>query len=333
MVTRPCTRRAWLSAAACTVAGCAVVDGAAPPPGWATAPSAAREAQRPPPGPALLTPWQTVQGGWGDALPGGGSTRILLRAPMAVAARADIVWVGDAGWRRWFRLDRPRDRLLPLGPFTPAGADHATGLALQPDGSAWWADAAAARVRALDPAGRERGALGDERLLARPVAVAQPVPGGDLFVADAQTAQIVVLSALGTVLRRFGSADLQSVAALVSGPEGLYALDRLAQQVVVFTPEGRALRAVGSETLVQPRALAVDEAGRVFVGDDANQTIHTFTGAARPTAFGGFGNAPGRFGRIDALAVSGGQLWVADSANARLQVLLVSTPSLMEGGR
>jgi hypothetical protein len=83
---------------------------------------------------------------------------------------------------------------------------------------------------------------------------------------------------------------------------------------------------------VQPRALAVDASGRVFVSDDAGQVIKVFRGTRLIATAGGSGAAPGRFGRIEALAVDGNLLYVADSANARVQVMMVAPPSMDPGG-
>jgi DNA-binding beta-propeller fold protein YncE len=157
--------------------------------------------------------------------------------------------------------------------------------------------------------------------------VATEAPG-DIFVADSTDARVVVFEPYGRVIRRFGETKLQSVAAMVAGPLGLYVVDRLAQQVVVFGYDGSVRQSFGEGVLVQPRAIAVDAAGRVFVADDADQTIRVFLDGEHIANAGGQGSAPGRFGRIDALAVDGNLLAVADSLNARVQLLLVSPESL-----
>ena len=119
---------------------------------------------------------------------------------------------------------------------------------------------------------------------------------------------------------------------LERGPLGLYVVDRLARQVIVFGYDGSVRQSFGEGVLVRPRAIAVDSAGRVFVGDDADQSIRVFLDGEHIANAGGQGSAPGRFGRIDALAVDGNLLAVADSLNARVQLLLVSPESLRRPG-
>jgi DNA-binding beta-propeller fold protein YncE len=208
-------------------------------------------------------------------------------------------------------------------------------LQIGADGSAWLVEPAAARVLQLDSAGRVRRTLRDERLASRPIAVVATETPGDIFVADSTDARIVVFEPFGRVIRRFGEGTLQSVAAMVAGPLGLYVVDRLAQQVVVFGYDGSVRQSFGAGMLVAPRAIAVDAAGRVFVADDADQTIRVFLDGEHIANAGGRGSAPGRFGRIDAMAADGGMLAVADGVNARVQLLLISPESLRrpEGAR
>jgi len=98
----------------------------------------------------------------------------------------------------------------------------------------------------------------------------------------------------------------------------------------VFALDGTVRYAFGEESLLQPRAISVDAAGRVFVADDSDQTIKVFFGGERIAVVGGRGSAPGRFGRVDAMAIDGNLLAVADSVNARVQILLVSPESLRQ---
>lgn len=326
------------------LAGCAPLEVIAPPPppaGHVAAPTP--DARASAPAGALLTPWTTLTGGWRASLPQPGAPlsvmppatqRINFQLPVGVALRGDLMLIADAGWRQLFRLERSRDQMVALGPYATALAgDHATSLQIGSDGSVWLADPAAGRVVQLDAFGRVRRALRDERAASRPVAVwASEVPG-DVYVADSTEARIVVFEPFGRALRSFGGGKLQSLAGMAPGPEGLYVVDRLAQQVVVFDLDGRVRRSFGEDSLVQPRAIAVDAAGRVFVGDDADQTIKVYLDGQRIAIFGGSGNTPGRFGRIDGLAVDGNLLAVADGVFARVQLLMVSPESLRSPGR
>lgn len=327
-MVKPSLRRRSLALSgvslALALAGCAAEDAAV---------------RRPPEnrGNALLTPWLTLNGGWrldqAPLRPGRATgPRLQFLQPVGVAARGDVVLVADAAARTLWRLDRSRDTMAAFAPFTGSGAEQGVSIQLGNDLSAWVALPAEHMVVQYDARGRVVRQWRDEANAARPVAVAVPEHRGDVLIGDGATAQVMVFDPMGRtreLLGRGRSAALQSIAAMALGPRGLYVLDRIAQQVVVLGAQGEVLELIGENQLVQPRALAVDRSGRVFVSDDIDQRIKVFRGTRLLTAVGGVGAGPDRFGRIEALAIDGHLLYVADSLNARVQVMLV-TPSSME---
>lgn len=322
-------RRAVLAGAASLaagVAGCAA-DGAAEKPAGTSGAT------------PLFSPWLSITGGWRlepqrlpqVARPIGPRQNFLQ--PVGVAALGDIVLVADAGARTVWRLDRGRDAMAPFARFTGAGAEQGASLQIGNELGAWIALPAEHMVVQYDAAGRELRRWQDEANAPRPVAVAVPESRSEVLVGDAATAQVVVFDPLGRTVRLLGGGRtraLQSISAMVLGPGGLYVLDRLAQQVVVLGPAGEVLEIIGENHLVQPRALAVDRSGRVFVSDDSDQRIKVFRGTRLLASAGGFGSGPARFGRIEALAIDGHMLYIADSLNARVEVMLVA-PASMEG--
>jgi hypothetical protein len=320
---------AGMGALAFGLAGCAS-DGAP-----VTQPAAA-------PTDGLVTPWLTLNGGWRadprSPLPTAplAGPRLNFVQPVGVAAQGDILMVADAGARTLWRLERSRDAMAALAPFTGSGAEQGASLQLGNDFSTWVALPAEHAVVQYDARGRLVRQWRDEFNAARPVAVAVPEDRSQLLVGDAATAQIVVFNPLGRVmgvLRGSRGHVLQSIAALCIGPRGIYVLDRLAQQVVVLDAKGEVIELVGENQLVQPRAMTVDRSGRVFVSDNADQRIRVFRGAKLLATAGGVGAGPGRFGQIESLAVDGNMLYVADSLNARVQVMLVAPPSMEGEGR
>jgi hypothetical protein len=343
------TRRRWLGAwggllAAPLLPGCAALEETAAPAALSGGTIQPAGGGAPAPGTPLLTPWLTLNGAWrgsdanAAALPAPvvPLARLQLQQPMGVTAHNERVVLYDAGLRQLLRWDRTQDRLIPMSNAgsvgAPLNADHAMGLQLLADGSVWVAEPLAGQVLNIDLNGRVRRTLRDSTRASRPVAVVQ-LPGSlDVCVGDSTEALITVFSTTGRALTRWGGGALQSISAMAHGPQGLVVLDRLAQQVLVFDREGRVQQTFGDDSLLQPRALAVDMHGRVYVGDDGDQRIKAFSAdGERLAQVGGSGNAPGRFGRIDALGADGAQLYVADSRNARLAVLLIAPPSLGNG--
>ena len=285
----------------------------------------------------LLTPWLSLNGGWradpnvplrGAA---GSGPRVNFVQPVGVAARGPVLLVADAGARMLWRLDRTQDTVTALVAFTGSVPDHGASLQLGDDLSAWVALPAEHAVVQVDYRGRIVRRWRDDANASRPVAVALPDDRGELRVGDAATSKVVIFDSLGRARRLLGggvNSSLQSIAAMAFGPLGLYVLDRVAQQVVVLGPGGEVIELIGENQLVRPRAMAVDRSGRVFVSDDADQRIRVFRSRQLLATFGGVGAGPGRFGRIESMAVDANLLYVADSQNARVQVLLVAPPSM-----
>jgi hypothetical protein len=321
--------------------GCAVGTAPSATASSATPAAAAAAATAAATGPALLTPWLTITGGWRaptSAAPLGAPTtgaRINLIQPVGVAARGDVLLIADAGARTLWRLDRTRDALIALAPFTGSAAEQGASLQLGADFSAWVVLPLERQVIQYDTRGRIVRSWRDDAELERPVAVAVTEDRSEVLIGDATRALVLAFDALGRARRVLGgsraagpASPLQSITAMSLGPAGLYVLDRIAQQVVVLGPRGELVGLIGENQLVQPRALAVDPSGRVFVSDDADQRIHVFRGRQRLASFGGSGAGPGRFGRIEAMAIDANLLYVADSQNARVQVLLIAPPSM-----
>lgn len=291
-----------------------------------------------PAGNRLLTPWLSLKGGWrADArrLPSGVATgpRLSFVRPVGVAAQGDVVIVADAGARMLWRLNRARDTIEPFAPFTGASAQYGGSLQLGNDLAVWVALPGEHEVVQFDVRGQLVRRWRDDANVPQPVAVAVPDDRSEVLVADGASGRIAAYNPLGGLIALLGPATpalLQSVAAMSIGPRGLYVLDGAAQQVVVFGRRGEVVEVIGEHHLVRPRALAVDRSGRVFVADDLDQQIKVFRGGTLLAVAGGLGGGPGRFARIEALAVDGNMLYVADSGNSRVEVMLIAPPS-MEG--
>lgn len=331
MVIPRVRRRAFTfatAAAALGLGGCAGTQDDTPRPPGAT-------------GNTLVTPWLAIDGGWRadtrqppQLVPAPGA-RLRFVQPVGVAAVGDLLLVADGGARTVWRIDRGRDAMAPFAPFTGGSAGQPASLHVASDLSVWIALPAEHQVVQYDVRGRLVRRFGDEATAPRPVAVVVAESRSEVFVGDGATAQVTVFDPLGRTVRVLGGgriAALQSIAAMALGPDGLYVLDPLAQQVVVLGRSGEVAGVIGENQLLRPRGLAVDRSGRVFVSDDADQRIKVFRGTEMVATAGGSGGGAGRFGRIEALAVDGNMLYVADSVNARVQVMLVAPPSLERRG-
>ena len=311
---------AWLATgAALFAAGCAVADLSAGPP--------------PPRGSAIA--WQTLAGGWLVPAAGPEIRRVMLGHPCGVAVHGNLVLIADCGAGELLRYDRTRDTMT----ISPAMIGPAPGpsvpMFIADDSSAFIANPAEGIVTRHDPDGRPAGRYRDSTTPFRPVGVAFDRLRGELLVADADQRRILVFGTGGELRRVLGGQGgvaFHSIAAMALGPDGIYVLDRQAQQVVVLGPAGELRRTFSDDSLIAPGLMAVDHAGRVFVVDEADQTVSMFVRGENVSRMGGRGAEPGRFGTITALAVDGNLLYVADGARANVQILLLTPESMRRRG-
>lgn len=280
----------------------------------------------------LLQPWIELTGaslGASSGLPGfaagAGAGYGVLRQPTAISARGNDVYLLDAGLRRIFRYDRARQTLTP---FTSLSASAGMSVYAAPDLSVYVTDPARGQVLHFDWDGAPLPALSSPGNLGRPIAVTVDEGSGQVLVADALYDQIVVFNSLGRPLSVIKPQRVRAIAAMALGPDGIYVADRLARQVVVVGRDGAYRYAFGAGSLAGPNAIAVDRGNLAFVADNFDQTVKVYRDGKLVATAGGAGAAPGRFNGIAGLAVDGGLLYVADSLNARVQIMLITPQAL-----
>lgn len=273
----------------------------------------------------LLQPLTGLTGARPGALSGGMSERdsyIRLRYPAAVSARSNDVYLVDAGLRRIFRYDHAQQTLAR---FTTLIPDARTSVYVAPDLSVYVIDPAREQVLHFTRDGIQLPSLSAPGNLARPVSVVAEEGGGRVLVADGLYDQIVVFNSLGMPLSVIKPQQVRAVTAMTSGPDGIYVVDRIARQVAVLGRDGSFRHAFGAGDLFDPGSIAVSRDGLVFVGDNFNRSVKAYRNGLPVTEAGGTGAAPVSFDGIAGLAVDEGNLlYVTDSQNARVQIMLIN---------
>jgi DNA-binding beta-propeller fold protein YncE len=154
-------------------------------------------------------------------------------------------------------------------------------------------------------------------------------PRGSVYVSDARAGSVFILS---RDLRVRGEIkNLRSPLGVAVAPDGrLYVGVKDLGAVVVYSASGQKLSTIDQGGIQMPNDLALDVLGNLYVADSAAHQVKIYDpSGARRTTIAGSGTEVGRFRFPSALAIrqgrrpgdlSGGELFVADQGNARIQV-------------
>ncbi len=254
---------------------------------------------------------------------------LSLLFPKAVAARANDVFIYDAGHRTIFKFDRA---LRTLTEFTRTSAGQPdVDLYVDDDRSVFVVDSDKGDVRQYGPHGELLQQYSDAENLRRPIAVVVGPNPTEILVADGFKAIVLAFNRLGAVSGSFGTRIgrgilFEEISALARSDEETFIVDKLAPTVYVFGRGGVLHHAFGEYVLEQPGAVAVGDYQRVFVADLVDNTIQVFRGPEHETAIQGDDFPEFSFQHVFDLWYSDGFLYVADGLNGRVGVLRVLPP-------
>jgi sugar lactone lactonase YvrE len=253
-------------------------------------------------------------------------TNILLRQPSALSVQNEDIFLVDAELRRIMRYDGTRKLLLPL--YIDIQADAGTSLLAAPDKSLYVITTKNNEVLHFTAEGQQLPSLASPGNLTHPVGLAADEQNGLIAVADSTLNQIVIFDAWGSIQSIFNPATLRSIAAITIGPDGLYVLDQTARQVLVLNrSDGTLLYSINIQATGKPSSIAVNRNNLIFIGDRVNRSIDLYQGRT-VLHFNASDIGSRGFASVDALAISGDKLYIADSMNARIQVLQINQTAI-----
>lgn len=143
------------------------------------------------------------------------------------------------------------------------------------------------RVRVLAPDGSLLSSIGTPGSGAGQLSAPQSAsigPDGLLYVADTGNGRVQVFTLAGEHVRVLGSAGTLTLpwGVAVDAALNVYVSEAPLHRVRVLSPTGQTVRTIGSYgngagNLDNPRAVAIDTLGRLFVADTANRRVSAFT--------------------------------------------------------
>jgi DNA-binding beta-propeller fold protein YncE len=191
-------------------------------------------------------------------------------------------------------------------------------------------DSAAGTVMGLDLKGRTLWSFGRKFGLGRPTGIT--LANDRLYIVDTTHHCIVMVTPTGQYIGAFGMqgkgpGQFNFPTNIAGGPGGtVYVTDTMNFRVQVFDAEGNYLGQFGrlgdgAGDFDKPKGVALDSAGHIYVVEGMNDVVQIFDAEGRVLlAFGGSGSGEGQLWLPTGIAIANDTVYVADSANRRVQV-------------
>lgn len=191
-------------------------------------------------------------------------------------------------------------------------------------------DSVSGRVICLDTGGKTLWTRGPRDGFARPTGIA--AAGDRVYVVDTLQNRVVIVSVTGTILGGFGThgaapGQFNFPTNIARGADGrLYVTDTMNFRVQIFDRDGRFLRTFGklgdgSGDLNRPKGVGVDSDGHVYVVEGLSDVVQVFDDEGRLLlGFGESGSGDGQFWLPTGIAIANDMIFVADSANRRIEI-------------
>jgi DNA-binding beta-propeller fold protein YncE len=264
----------------------------------------------------------------------GGSATPAMASPYGIAvASQGRVYVADSAGRALHAYD------LRKGAYSKLDIDGESLIGVAAlGGRLYVTDSVGGRVICVNGSGRKQWTLGAEAGFQRPTGI---VADDDrLHVVDTLGHRVVTLSPDGRVLGSFGSRGAEpgqfnfptNIARDAAGR--LYVTDSMNFRLQILTREGRSISSFGqlgdgSGDFNRPKGVAVDAEGHIYIVEGLHDVVQIFDREGRfLLSFAGPGNAEGELWLATGIAIADDRIYVADSANHRVQVFeyLQETP-------
>ena len=279
----------------------------------------------------LLVPGKTIAGGWitakldpqGFPIPASPQGFASFIAPSALAVRGADLYIADSGSRKLYRVDTITQNmsLMPGIEVLPW-----TQIQVGFDQSLYVLDSKRQTIlhftRGMQPL-PTLGNLGVGHVSLKSFVLDAHL--GQVVASDSISRRLVIFSPLGgpPLLVDTSANGFRAMGALATDGRIIYALDDACFCIAVMDDTGRFSEWIGEGVLTQPRALAADRHGHIFVADNFDRTLRIFI---RGTLYASYTAQMLGLIEISALAVDEDVIYIADAAGARVISMRIQTP-------
>jgi DNA-binding beta-propeller fold protein YncE len=249
-----------------------------------------------------------------------------MSQPYGIAIGPDRrIYVADTfgGTIHVYNLERPDYSSIKVDGRSLVGIAFAGGRLLV-------TDSASGRLLCLDTRGRTQWTLGPKDGFERPTGIA--TTRDRAYVVDTMKHRVVMVSLTGGIIGSFGTrgdgpGEFNFPTNIARGADGrLYVTDMMNFRVQILDATGQYLSAFGrlgdgSGDFDKPKGVAVDSGGHIYVVEGINDVVQIFDdGGKLLLAFGESGTGAGQFWLPTGIAIDNDVVYVADSANRRVEM-------------
>ena len=250
-----------------------------------------------------------------------------LSRPVAVAAIGPTIYIADADDEIIYRYDTELETLVELLDTGAVTDKEISSIFVDVDGSFYVSVPATGRVHLFDPDGRERQVFENKENLASPVSIALK-NNGDIIVADGSYDRLVTFNNIGWALfskggRGDGPLEFNRIVDIAQQRDTIYLVDTYNDYVQHLTLEGKFIDSFKRTEVERPSAIAADREGRVYISDRMDDSIKIYHHGKLLEVFGSTGMDEGEFNLITDMWIDQDLLYIADSLNARIQILRI----------
>ena len=191
-------------------------------------------------------------------------------------------------------------------------------------------DSTSGRLLCVDAKGRVLWSRGPKDGFERPTGIA--TAGDRLYVVDTARHRVVIVTTAGAIVGAFGErgaapGQFNYPTNIARSEDGrLYVTDTMNFRVQIFDPDGHYVAAFGqlgdgSGDFDKPKGIAVDSNGHIYVVEGLNDVVQIFDESGKLLlVFGGSGSGDGEFWLPSGIAIANDTIFVADSANKRVEM-------------
>lgn len=250
--------------------------------------------------------------------------------PVAFSFYEGDIYILDAGRHVLFRYDHETASLYSKMNLKNYLLGEPSSLTFDSKGYYFVTEPQSSRVLKFNPSDKLVGVYKDKANLSRPDRLYYHEPTDRLYIGDGVYSRVLVASRYGKFRFAVGSrgeerGEFVKITDFSVSDTGIYVADRLGSEPVqLLDSEGGYVSSISHDDVSIPNAIALDDAGRLYVADQEDDTIRIFIDHKLSWSVGGSGRLPGQFREISQMKINDGKLYVLDSLNRRIQVFRIN---------